>query len=480
MKPNNKYIVFVTASLFILCPVIHAQQKLSLGQCREMALQNNKSAAIAERTEDKITYESKSYFANFFPKISLSGLYLFSNSKMEKTINGNYLPTFVPDPATGQLKPNIVILPDGNPLIGADGNPVFKEYAYFPDMALSLRLNGLYTAGIQAEQPLYMGGKITAAYKMSLIGKEIARLNRNLTRAEIIVQTDEAYWTHLKTLELKKVALEFQKVVTELYRNVQNAYETGMKPKNDVLKVQVQVNKAELQLLQAENAIRLSRMNLCQVTGLPIMSDISIEESFDNVGNGRDAPWRVSTPNDYTARPEYSILEKQIELKNQQVKLVRSDFLPNVGLLANYGYTHGLDLNSTPLFDKTSFFAVVSVKIPVFHWGEGVNKVRAAKAEKQIMQLQRDDLHEKMNLEMTQALNRCGESELEVALTLRSLEQAEENRITSRNQYEVGLETLANYLEAQTLWQQAWMEMINAKISQQLNETYYLKATGGL
>lgn len=467
---------FLSALLFLCCCVTYAQRQLSLAQCREMALQNNKLAAIAERTEDKISYESKSYFANFFPKISLSGLYLFSSSKMEKTVQGNYLPTFVPDPATGQLKPNIVTMPDGSPLTDADGNPVFKEYAYFPDMALSLKLNGLYTAGIQAEQPLYMGGKIMAAYKMSLIGKDVARLNRNLTRAEIVVQTDEAYWTHLKTLELKKVAIEFQKVVTELYRNVQDACKTGMKPKNDVLKVQVQVNKAELQLQQAENAIRLSRMNLCQVVGLPVMSDISIEESVDP---GSGVALNVSA-GDYTARPEYSILEKQIELKSQQVKLVRSDFLPNVGLLAGYGYTHGLDLNSTPLINKASFFALVSVKIPVFHWGEGLNKVRAAKAEQQIMQLQRDNLNEKMNLEMMQAWNKYSESELEVALTLRSLEQAEENMKTSRNQYEVGLETLANYLEAQTLWQQAWMEMINAKISQRLNETYYLRATGRL
>jgi outer membrane protein TolC len=469
---NNK--IFTTVFLLLgFYSIAQTQQQFSLEACREMALQNNKAAVIAERTEDKITYESKSYFANFFPKISLSGFYLFSNTEMNKTLKGNYLPTFVPDPATGQLKPNIVTMPDGSPLTGPDGNPVFKEYAYFPDMSFSLKTNGLYTAGIQAEQPLYMGGKIMAAYKMSLIGKDIARLNRNLTRAEIIIQTDEAYWTYLKTIELKKIALAFQKVVTELLHNVQNAYETGMKPKNDVLKVQVQVNKAELQLQQAENAIRLSRMNLCQILGLPLNTDIMISETIDG-GIGRNIAA------DYTARPEYSILEKQIELKNQQIKLVRSDFLPSAGLLAHYGYTHGLDFNGAPLFDRASFYAVLSVKIPVFHWGEGLNKIRAAKAEKQIMQLQRDDLNEKMNLEMAQALNKCSESELEVALTLRSMEQAEENMKTSRNQYEAGMEILASYLEAQTIWQQALVELINAKITQRLNEIYYLKATGGL
>jgi len=51
---------------------------------------------------------------------------------------------------------------------------------------------------------------------------------------------------------------------------------------------------------------------------------------------------------------------------------------------------------------------------------------------------------------------------------------------TSRRQYEKGMETLAGYLEAQTLWQQAWLENIEANINLRLNETYYKKATGTL
>lgn len=455
------------------CGNIRAQQKWTLEACREMALQNNRAIAVAEKTEEKTVYESKSYLANFFPRISVSGAYLYTSAGMSKTVKGNYLPTFVPDPATGQLKPNILTNPDGSPVAGADGNPVFREYAYFPDMKFDLGLNGTYFTGIRAEQPVFMGGKIASAYRMSLAGKDIARLNRHLVRTEIIVETDEAYWQHLKAVESRKVALAFREVVNELLHNVENACKAGMKTKNDLLKVQVQVNRAELQLRQVENAIRLSRMNLCRVMGMPLASEIEIAESLD--GN----PAEVSRTDDFTARPEYAILEKQIELKNQQVKLVRSEFLPNVGVMANYGYMRGLELNGAPLVDRTSFSALLSVQIPVFHWGEGLNKIRAAKTEKQIMQLQRDDLNEKMELELRQALDKCEESILEVDLTARALEQAEENMKTSRNHYEAGMETLANCLETQTLWQQAWMDMLDAQIRQRLNETYYRKARGG-
>ncbi|MDR1781078.1 MAG: TolC family protein [Tannerella sp.] len=465
--------------LGLLCVNIHisAQQVYTLEQCRQMALGNNKSAAIAAAKEQKTGYDAKAYYANFFPKITASGMYLYTNSGTNYTLKGNYLPTFTPDLSTGQLQPNLLTMPDGTPITGADGSPVFREYAYFPDMSLDVKMNGTYFAGIRAEQPLYAGGKIASAYRMSRIGQDIAKLNTALTRNEIIVETDEAYWQHVKALESQKAAQAFSAVVNELLRNVENAVSAGMKTRNDALKVQVQVNRAELQLQQAANAIRLSRMNLCRVIGLPVTAEIAVE-TLDNGTNSISQP--LAPDLIYSSRPEYAILEKQIELKNQQVKLVRSDFLPNVGLMANYGYMRGPELNGSPLVDRASFAALLTVSIPVFHWGEGWNRIRAAKAEKQIMQLQRDDLNEKMTLELQQALDRCAESAAEVRLTARALEQAEENLRASRDHYEAGMETLADYLEAQTLWQQAWLDNINAIIKQRLNDTYRQRAAGEL
>ncbi|MDR1814354.1 MAG: TolC family protein, partial [Tannerella sp.] len=504
--------------IIMLCGIFEAaaqQQTLTLERCREMALENNRAGAIAEKTAEKTGYESKSYFANFFPKFSLSGAYMFTDAAFKKTIAGAYLPTFVPDLTTGALQPNIVTMPDGSPVIGADGNPVFREYAYFPDMSFDLKMSGTYFAGLRAEQPVYMGGKIVAAYRMSQIGKDIAALNKQLTRAEIIVRTDEAYWLHVKAVESLKVAQAFQSVVSELLKNVSNAQKTGLKSRNDVLKVQVQFNKAQLQVHRAENAIALSRMNLCQVVGLAQDARFEVSGSMFQVSDGEDrvsgSKFQVSdgeiasylamtgkegamtgkegammgkegamtgeggamtgeggamTPPDSSLithhsslsiefRPEYGILAKQVDLKSQQIKLVRSDFLPNIGIGANYGYMRGLELNGTPLLDKASFSAIVTVSIPVFHWGEGMNKIRAARAEKQIAELQREEMNEKMELEAMQARQRLSEAAMEAVMTARALEQAAENMRESRDRYEAGMESLADYLEAQTIHSQA-------------------------
>ncbi|MCL1937313.1 MAG: TolC family protein [Candidatus Azobacteroides sp.] len=465
---KSKYFSGWVLILALSIGTVHAQQIMTLEKCRELALANNKSVTIAARNKEKAEYTQKAYVANYFPKISASGNYLYTNMALNKTLSGNYLPTFVPDPATGQLVPNILTM---NP----DGTPIFKEYAYFPDMDISLKLNGTWMAGVSAEQPIYTGGKITSAYKMSKIGNEIAGLNQKLTHADIIVKTDEAYWTYVQTNELLKVALSYQKVVTEVLRNVQDAQEVGLKHRNDVLKVQVKVNEAELQVRQAENGVQLSRKNLCHVMGIPLNSEVILPASFDE-----PSLENIDRSADYRSRPEYAMLEKQIQLKEQQVKLTQSDFLPKVGVMATYGYLSGLKLNGDKLFDKASFFALASVSIPLFQWGEGRNKIRAAKVERDVAQLQRDDIGEQMELELTKALDKCDESNLEVQLTARSLEQAQENMKISGDQYAEGMETLANFLEAQTVWQRAWMENINAKTRQRFNQTYYLKAAGKL
>jgi outer membrane protein TolC len=425
---------------------INAQDTLTLSQCREMALENNKQIVIAEYKKMQSQHTIKAYRGNFFPEFSIGGGYFYSTNSLEKMVG---LHDFLPSQLGG--------------LIGE-----------LPDAPIELQLSHTWTAGISARQPVYMGGKIRHAYKMSKIGSELAELNKSLTETEVLAQTDEAFWAYVKTTELLKSAQKFKEVVAELFRVVQNAQGSGVKSKNDVLKVQVKLNEAELQLRQAENGVRLSRMNLCHVIGLPFESEIIPPGAFE------DSSIEVNYATDVTQRLEYSLLNKQVELKDRQIKLVRSDFLPNVGVMANYGYTQGLKLNDDLLLDNAGFSALVSVNIPLFHWGEGRSKIRVAQNERDIAQLQFEDMNEKMMLELMQALHAYDESILEATLTERSFEQAEENLRVSRNQYEAGMETLADYLEAQTVWQKASSDMINAKAAMKCAETYYLKAAGEL
>lgn len=118
------------------------------------------------------------YRANFLPKLSATGLYAYMQKKSSFTIDGGYLPTFVPD-ANGELVYNLYIDPATKlPVMGKDGRPLSAQYAFMPDIELELGLRGVYSAGAMLEQPIYMGGKIRSAYRMATIGKEMSELNK--------------------------------------------------------------------------------------------------------------------------------------------------------------------------------------------------------------------------------------------------------------------------------------------------------------
>ena len=163
----KKKIIILTALLF--STGISAQETLTLEQCREMALKYNKEMAASAKQTESARYTAKSYKGNFLPNFTLSGTGIYSTADGSLGIAGGNLPTFLPD-ATGQFLPN-------------------NGFAYFPGVDMNYKIGMVYMGGIQVEQPLYMGGKIRAAYKMSLLGKEMAQLSETLTASEVIVKS---------------------------------------------------------------------------------------------------------------------------------------------------------------------------------------------------------------------------------------------------------------------------------------------------
>lgn len=434
---------------------LSAQEKLNLKQCREMALKYNKEMSAANRQAEAARLMSLSYKANFFPNFTATGTGIYSTADGSLGVQGGNLPVFTPNPSTGEM--------------------VSSGFAYFPGLNLDYKIGTVYSGGVQVEQPLYMGGKIRAAYKMSLLGKEMAHLNETLTSSEVILNTDKAYVLLVKAKEMKKVAEKYHALLTELSKNVESAHKHGMKPQNDVLKVQVKLNESELALRKADNALRLAGMNLCHYIGRPLTTQIDVSDDFPEM----EKEWNMQV-SDITARPEYGILNKQVAIAEQEVKLNRSELLPHIGVRGSYDYLHGLEVNDETLMKRGAFSVFLNVSVPLFHFGERTNKVKSAKMKLEQARFEQESANEKMLLELMQAANNLDESRLETELSERSLAQAEENMKVSGKQYEVGLETLSDYLEAQALWQQAYQTKVDAHFQQYVNYVAYLKAAGQL
>lgn len=418
-------------SAFTLC-TLRAQttDSLTLEACRELALQCNKEIAASAQATENATFTAKSFKGNFFPDLAASGTGLYST---------------------------------------ADGSIGFLGYS------MDYEVGPIVSGGVSLQQPIYAGGKIDAAYKLSLLGVDIARKKEILTATEVIEKTDEAYANVVKAMEMGKVAQAYHTLLEELLRAVESSHQKGMKPKNDVLKVQVKLNESELAWRKAENALRLAKMNLCHYIGKPLNEDILVSSrlpEIDQIANRQTY--------DVSARPEYAILDKQVDAAREEIRLNRSELLPKVGLSASYNYIHGLKFSHHTLIDRGIFTGILNVSIPIFHFGERKQKVNASKAKLAQVELERQEMNEKMMLELSQAANNLDEAFLEKEISTRSLSQADENRRVSRKQYEAGMESLSDHLEAQALWQEAYARSVEAAYNLYLKYIAYKKAEGSL
>lgn len=464
----NKYILIILLLFGSLG--LSAQQSLSLEQCRQMALKESKNIEIATLQIEKAKAEKAAMRANYFPSLSGSatGLYLHNNIEMDL-----YLPTLTPNLTTGELDPNIAINPmTGAPIIGADGNPIFNMYAWLP---LEISIQGAYIAGVTIEQPLYVGGKIRTGNRMTQIGVGMAEENLALQRDKTFYETDQSYWLYVTVQEKVKLAQKYNKLLNELLTRTQNAYETGMTTQNDVLKVKVKQNQAKLQLLKAQSGLQLTRMALCRATGLPFDTEIittdSLTQQMDNE--------LILSENNISLRPEYGLMQKQIELANEQVKLIRADFLPTAGLQLGYNYVGGIEISKQD-FNQGNASVIASVKIPLFHWGEGKNKIKSAQTDTEIKKAEFAQNLRLIELEITQARLNYNDAQIRIGLCQENLQQAEENLRVTNNNYELGMKIITELIEAQTQWQEAYSEVIDARADCKIKESAYLKASSQL
>ena len=460
------------AILILFCAgAAHAQQSYTLEECIRQARADNKEILMKDKKVVEAEHTRKSVRGLFFPSISASGTAAWNSS------DGSLLDI----PAFNY---NVPLLSTNFPIS-------------FPGYRIGYEVGDIYYAGVTLQQPIFMGGKIASGYRMAKLGESVAGEQRALTESEVVYQTCEAYFLLLRAQQLDSVSHAALDAADELYRTVSIATEKGMAHRSDVMKVEVARSELILARKQAENGIRLARMNLCVQMGIPwteitacevptglFLQGIALEDSLD-----------------ICDRPEYRMLEAQVRLGHEKVATARSEVLPHIGLQASYGYLNGIrwgdgakfqEGNGTPiggddgfignrkLFDGGSFTVLATVSIPLWRSGSEYHKIAAARANLEESELQMQHLTERMALEQTQARGNYEEALLEHQLAISSLRLAEENLILTRKQYAVGSETLSELLKVQTQWQKAQEEAVQAQCDVYLAYLRLLKTAGRL
>ena len=353
-------------------------------------------------------------------------------------------------------------------------------------MGMELQMRGMYMAGITLMQPLYAGGRIIAGNKLARIGKECAEENRRKTRMEVIADADNAYWTYIAVEKKVQMLGSYQTQMDTVCRQAEVALAAGMGVENDLLRIQTKQSEIRYQLQKARNGLDLCRLALCNVLGQPLDTEIVPLDTLIEVA----APEHMDES--IAARPELTLLNKQVEAGEQQVKMARADVLPQIGLSAGYLYYGNIKLKGmnydadgtafpfTQKFEDGLGLVMASVSIPLFHWGEGLKKVKKARFDLENAQLDLQKNKRLLSIEARQAVQNVTDGYNMVQTARLSARQADENLRVMQERYKNALSTLTDLLDAQSQWQQAQSNLIEAQTQYKIYETEYLRATGRL
>ena len=484
--------------IYLTCLMLptSAQGILSLDSCRALAVANNKELLISREKINAAHYRKKEAFTNYLPKISATGGYM-RNQKEFSLLNDAQKGTLgsVGTQVSGALQNGIQGMMTQYPQLAQ--NPQFMALVQsLGNIDIATPLNGLgqslvdafrtdtrnmYAGALTLTQPLYMGGKIRAYNKITRYAEELARQQHNSGMQEVILSTDQAYWQVVSLANKKKLAEGYLELLQKLESDIDKMIAEGVATKADGLSVKVKANEAEMTLTKVNDGLSLSRMLLCQLCGLDLSTPVTLadEQEDDLLPTPADSG-SIDMNSVYATRPEVRSLELAAQIYKQKVNVTRSEFLPSVALIGNYMATNPSVFNSFENKFKGMWNVGVMVSIPVWHWGEGIYKVKAAKSEARISRYQLDDAKEKIELQVSQSVFKVNEAAKKLIMAEKNLEKADENLRYATLGFEEGVIPAGNVLEAHTAWLSAQSEKIDAQIDVKLTEIYLKKATGSL
>lgn len=483
--------VFLLTFLLSFTFTVKAQSFLSLDSCRALALANNKDLLISNEKISAAHYQRKAAFTNYLPNFSATGAYMrnqkeFSllNNDQKAALSG--LGTNLAGPIQQAATEIATTHPDLAPLISSLSGklgavlPALDQAGNSLVDALRTDTRNVYAGAITLTQPLYMGGKIRAYNKITKYAEELAQEQHHGGMQEVIMSTDQAYWQVISLVNKKKLAEGYLKLLQQLDSDVEKMINEGVATKADGLSVRVKVNEAEMTLTKVEDGLSLARMLLCQLCGIDLSSPITLADE-----NMEDIPLLTTDPHfdlstAYENRPEIRSLELATQIYKQKVNVTRAEHLPSIALMGNYMVTNPSVFNSFENKFKGMWNVGVMVQIPIWHWGEGIYKTRAAKAEARIAQYQLQDAREKIELQVNQAAFKVKEAGKKLVMSSKNMEKAEENLRYATLGFKEGVIATSNVLEAQTAWLSAHSEKIDAQIDVKLTEIYLKKSLGTL
>ena len=351
---------------------------------------------------------------------------------------------------------------------GVIGQPVVFQHglsdATYPDTP-----DWSQNYAINFTQPLYQGGKIRYAIHKADLKKEIASLQTVTDRADIKLNLLEQYMSLFSLFRQHDVLTRNTEESERRLKDIKQMKKEGLITNNDVLRSEMQLTNDRLSLTETENSIALVSQQLDILPGinencllLPdtvlLYRSIALEKYDDYVAQ--------ACMND----PGILLLRKQTEVAQNDVRLAKAEYLPNISLYAANTLARPISRTMADMYNN-NWNIGLSVSYPLSSLYKNNHKTQESKLAVRLSQNIEEQKVQQIKVNVRTAYLRHHEALQQVEALKLSVKQAEENYRIMQNRYLNQLAILTDLLDANSVRLNAELQLTSART--RVIYTYY-------
>ncbi|MFH0802409.1 MAG: TolC family protein [bacterium] len=407
-------------------------KSLSLQECIETALKQSVLIHAAREGVRGAEAQQKEAFTGFLPKFSTS--YSYTRLNADPTVTSSATTITLPPPVGS------VTMPPNTYQVGTKDN---------------------YNWNIEARQPLFAGGGILANYEANRLGADIARLEEAATMQDIVRDVKISYFNILKAERMLIVAKQSVEQLKAHRDTAQSFYDVGLIPRNDLLYAEVELANSRQFLVRTENGVEMAKAKLNTLLRREINAPVEVEDILNAFPyeKGLEACMAEALEN----RPEIRSYLLRVEQARSIVKLLKSEYYPNVSLVGNYArYGDTPGVAGSPYKPEESWYILAIASWNFWEWGKTDQRVASGQSRENQTAHILTNIRDQIALEVKNAFLLLHEAEKQIQATKKAIEQSEENYRINTERYREQVGTATAVIDAQTILTKARSDYFNA------------------
>jgi len=327
------------------------------------------------------------------------------------------------------------------------------------------------------EELIYGGGKLRYAEESTRLLTDVAKLDADKDKEEISYAIINTYYSLFKVMQSKKVIAQNLESIDSQLKQSQRFFEQGIVTKNDVLRFQLQRANISLTNMEAENNRKIINYNFDILLGLNENTQIEITDPTRELK--AIAPLSSYLNTGFESRQELKQLDLQNKVADVNIKSVKANTLPTVGVGANLYY---INPNGSFIPSANQYIMPITIGANV-SWNIGnlwtnKNKVTDARIQQKEVGIQKSIFSDQVKTEINKNYQNYQLALDKISVLETSIAQATENDKLMESKYKNNVASAIDRIDAETLLYQAKINLEIAKADAGLAYYTLLKSTG--